>query len=127
MRGRICLVTLAVMSALLDAPAGAASPPIECRQARTVVDQDICASPGEVALDREIAALYDRGMAEFTPTDRHTLAQSQLKFLKGRAGCAWATHNSAHPGAALSECVTMKMEERVRALRRIVDKGGYGR
>jgi uncharacterized protein len=124
----LCLIFgAAALAALQCAGAWAATPPIDCREARTDVDKQICASPADVALDREIAALYDRGLAEFSPADRHALAASQLKFLHARAGCAWATHHSAHPEAALSECVRTKMEERERSLRHAVDRGGYGK
>jgi uncharacterized protein len=121
------LLLCAAALAALPRSAAAASPPIDCGRAKSVVDRQICASPADVALDREISALYDRGMAEFSPRDRHALAHGQLKYLKARAGCAWATHHSAHPEAALSECVRTKMEERERSLRHAVDRGGYGK
>lgn len=120
----------AAVAVLLMAPVGPAaakSPPIDCSKARTVVEKAICASPSDVALDGEVAALYDRGLAEFSPDDRHALAQSQLKFVHARAGCEWAAHRSAHPGTAIEECARSKMEERVRSLRRTVDHGGYRR
>jgi len=104
--------------------ASAATPPIDCKRAKTPVEQTICASPEFVAMDRELAALYDRGLAEFTGDQRHQLAQGQIAFLKQRGGCAWAAHHSAHPGTAVSECVRDKMETRLRELRRGVDRGG---
>ncbi len=130
MRVKVDLACAALIAAagivLPICQAQAASPPIDCHRARTPVDKEICASPADIALDREIAALYDRGIAEFNPADRHTLAQGQLKYLKARAGCAWAAHHSAHPEAALSECVRTKMDERERSLRHALDRGGYG-
>jgi uncharacterized protein YecT (DUF1311 family) len=110
----------------LGGPASALTPPINCRAARTTIEREVCQSPELVALDREIAALYDRGLAAFPPADRHRLAQSQLAFLHKREGCQWAMHHSAHPGPALSECTRTSMDERVRLLRHIVDRGGYG-
>jgi uncharacterized protein len=101
-------------------PACAESPPIDCDHAKTAVEKQICSSPADVALDREIAALYDRGLAEFSPDQRHALVESQRRFLHARAGCAWAMH-SAHPGAALSECLHNTMGARLHALRRAVD------
>ncbi len=110
----ICTMSMAV----------AATPPINCKKARTPVEQTICASPEFIAMDRELAALYDRGLAEFSPDERHQLAQSQSAFLKQRDGCAWAAHHSAHPGTAVNECIRDKMEIRLRALRGAVDRGG---
>ena len=103
----------------------AAAPPIDCRKALNPADREICASPEFVAMDHEIAALYDRGMAQFAGGDRHRLAMSQLAFLHQRQGCAWAAHHSAHPGVAVEECVRGAMELRVRALRDVVDRGRF--
>lgn len=113
----LCLLIASAM------PAGALAPPIRCTGTLGTVDLAICQSPEFVAMDREIAALYDRGRAQFAGEDRHRLAQSQLAFLKARSGCAWASHHSAHPGVAVGECVRDKMETRVRALRAAIDRG----
>ncbi len=75
-------------------------------------------------MDRELAALYDRGLAEFSGDERHRLAQTQIAFVKQRGGCAWAAHHSAHPGTAVNECIRDKMEIRLRELRGAVDRGG---
>ena len=104
--------------------AQAATPPINCKKASTEIEKTICESPEFVAIDREIAALYDRGLATFSPDDRHKLAASQLAFLKQRSGCAWASHHSAHPGPAINECIRDKMETRLRSLHNAVDHGG---
>ena len=105
--------------------AQAAAPTIDCRKAHGAVDQEICGSSEVLAMDREVTALYDRGMASFSPDDRHRLAESQLGFLKKRRGCEWAAHHSAHPGAAVEECVRGTMEGRVHALRAAVDRGRF--
>ena len=76
-------------------------------------------------MDREIAALYDRGMTQFTGGDRHRLVVSQQAFLHQRTGCDWAAHHSAHPGVAVEECIRTTMETRVRALRQVVDRGRF--
>jgi uncharacterized protein YecT (DUF1311 family) len=120
----ICL--WGVVSASAIAPLQAATPPIDCHKARSVTDRALCQAPDQVAMDREIAALYDRGLSQFDPESRHRLAQSQVAFLKHRSGCAWASHHSAHPGPAVSECIKGVMDERVRVLRIVVDRGGYG-
>lgn len=105
--------------------ARAAAPPIDCRHAHGAVDQEICGSGEVLAMDREVSALYDRGMASFSADDRHRLAESQLGFLKKRRGCEWAAHHSAHPGVAIEECVRGAMEGRVHSLRAAVDRGGF--
>jgi uncharacterized protein len=107
--------------------AQAFAPPIKCQKAKSTVDRAVCESPEYVAMDREIAALYDRGKAQFTPEDRQRLAQSQLGFLKRRNGCAWASHHSAHPGVAVDECIRSVMEDRVKVMRTVVDRGGFAR
>jgi uncharacterized protein len=104
--------------------AQAATPPINCKKASTTIEKTICESPEFVAMDREIAALYDRGLAAFSIDDRHRLAAGQLAFIKQRGGCAWASHHSAHPGPAINECIRDKMETRLRSLRTSVDRGG---
>ena len=105
--------------------AGAAAPPIACRKAQTSVEREICGSTELLAMDREIAALYDRGMAQVSGEDRHRLALSQQGFLHRRGGCDWAAHHSAHPGVAIEECVRGTMEGRVRTLREIADRGRF--
>lgn len=105
--------------------ASAAAPAVDCRKAHGAVDGEICGSSEFLAMDRELAALYDRGMTAFSPADRRRLAESQLGFLKKRRGCEWAAHHSAHPGVAIEECVRNATEGRVHALRAVVDRGGY--
>ena len=117
------LSTIALL--LLFRSSAAAAPPIDCRKATSPVSLQICGSDEFKAMDREIAALYDRGLAQFTGDDRHRLAQSQVAFVRRREGCGWAAHHSAHPGVAIAECVRNAMEGRVHALRATVDRGGY--
>jgi uncharacterized protein len=120
----LCASVFICASVLAPCVARATTPSINCKKVSAAVERAICASPELVAMDREIAALYDRGLAEFSADGRHRLAQGQLVFLRQRAGCAWAAHNSAHPGTAVNECIHDKMETRVRALRNAVDHGG---
>ena len=77
-------------------------------------------------MDREISALNDRGMVELGHRNR-VLAQSQFLFFQRRSGCAWASHHSAHPGAAVDECVRGIMEYRLWALRAVVDGAGQSK
>jgi uncharacterized protein YecT (DUF1311 family) len=117
---------MAGLACFPSSDASSATPPINCKSATKPVERTICGSPEFVAMDREIDALYDRGLAQFSADDRHRLAQSQLAFLKQRSGCAWAAHHSAHPGPAVNECIREKMENRVRSLRATIDRGGFG-
>ncbi len=120
------VIGLAGLDILFAATATRAAPPsIQCHAAKTSVERTICASPESLALDQEVTALYNRGLAKFMAADKHRLAQSQVAYIRHRDGCAWASHHSAHPGPAVSECVRGSMEERLRALRGIVDRGGY--
>lgn len=122
--GHVGWAGAALMLAMVQV-AAAAAPALDCRKARGGVDGEICGSGEFRAMDREVAALYDRGMAAFSPADRQRLAESQAGFLKKRRGCEWAAHHSAHPGVAVEECVRGAMEGRVHALRAAVERGGY--
>ena len=108
---------------LLCMPAGAlaASPPIACGKADTPVERTICASPEFQAMDREIAALYDRALTVADGEARHRVVTGQQSFLKRRGECGWAAHHSAHPGVAVEECVRGAMDGRVAALREAAD------
>lgn len=120
------LLSLTILCAATISPAGAVTtPPVDCRRDKHVVGKTICASPELAAIDREIAALHDRGMAQFASGDQRRLAQGQLAFFKRRSGCAWASHQSAHPGTAVAECIGAAMEDRLHTLRAVVDRGGY--
>ena len=109
---------------VLVTPAVAAKSTLKCQVGGvSTITRAICASPEYLAMDREIVALLDRAEARFAPVDAHRLAVSQGAFLKKREGCEWASHNSAHPGAAVDECLRSVMDARVHALRTAVDRG----
>ena len=123
---RLSHVTACVLALATAAkpPAAAAAPEtVTCHAAQGAVARTICASPEYVAMDREIAALVDLAAARFAPLDRQRLVANQGAYLKQRAGCDWASHHSAHPGAAIDECVRSVMDNRVRTLRAAVDRG----
>ena len=125
MKARRITLTLVLVAASSGFAAAATVPPVDCRHDRKVVGRTICASPELTAIDKEIAALNDRGAAQFGSGDQQRLAQSQLSFFRRRNGCAWASHNSAHPGTAVAECIGAAMEDRLHSLRAIVDRGHY--
>jgi len=116
------LTLLACSAALFTVPAFATSP-LNCKKAKSPVERTICDSPEFVAMDREIAALYDRGLASLQGAERRRLVDTQVGFIKSRSGCTWASHHSAHPGTAVGECIRDKMETRLRSLRNRVESG----
>lgn len=123
---RKTLAALFLPACLLASADGAlaASPPISCgkpAKADTPVERTICASPEFRAMDREIAALYDRSLSVADGEARHRVVLGQQAFLKRRGECGWAAHHSAHPGVAVEECVRAAMEGRVAALREAAD------
>jgi uncharacterized protein YecT (DUF1311 family) len=120
------LQVIAVASVVAVAStACAATATIHCRAAHGAVATTICGSPEYLAMDREIAALTDRAISQASsPPDRLNLFRGEAIYLHNRQGCEWAAHHSAHPGAAVDECVRASLEGRVRALRVMVDRGG---
>lgn len=112
----------ATLAAASDVSAATAT--MKCRAPHGAVAATICGSPEYVAMDREIAALTDRAKAQLSKGELSQLAESQARYLRQRSGCAWAAHNSAHPGAAVDECIRASMEGRVHRLRDVVARSG---
>ena len=125
MKARLFLLLFVLSAARTGTAQALTTPPVDCHHDRKVVGRTICASPELAAIDKEIAALNDRGMAQFAAGDQQRLARSQLTYFKRRNGCSWASHNSAHPGTAIAECIGAAMDERLHALRAVVDRGRY--
>lgn len=121
MRARLLLVALLWPVVAAAAPA---TPPLACRPPHSAVDRAICESSELLAMDREIAALYDRGRALTDPATRARMVRRRGLFLLARENCGWAAHDSAHPGTAVDECIRAAMDARLAALRRFVDAGG---
>ena len=110
------LLLAAITSPLAAAPA--------CRAPRGAVAQTICGSAEYRAMDMEIEALTARAKARLSKGEVSQLAQSTARYMRQRNGCAWAAHNSAHPGTAIDECVHASLDARVHRLRDVVDRGG---
>lgn len=68
-------------------PAASADPSFNCRQARTRSEIAVCNDNGLAALDRQMAAQFDRAMANATPSQRQNLSSSRDRFLRFRDGC----------------------------------------
>ena len=118
-------IIVAGTPAFMPGPASAATSALKCRAVRGTIDKTICESPEYLAMDREVGALVDLADARFSPDNRRRLGESQTRYLEKRGGCDWAAHHSAHPGAAVDECLRGVMEARVRTLRAAVDRGGF--
>ena len=115
-RLRFAAITL-VLGGASPCAAASQTKTLDCKAPRGAVARTICGSSEYVAMDREIAALTDRARAELTPGEESQLTASTARYIRQRAGCEWAAHNSAHPGTAIDECVRASLEERVRRLR----------
>lgn len=102
----------------------APTPTFACRAPHGAVAHTLCDSAEYKAMDREIAALTDRAKAQLSRGELSQLAESTARFVRQRSGCGWAAHNSAHPGAAIDECVRASLEGRVRRLRDVVARVG---
>ena len=122
---RAACIAAALVFAACWSSAEAAAPAIACAKPGGAVGREICGSPELLAMDREIAALYDRGLATVAGEGRHRLVLAQQGFLHRREGCGWAAHHSAHPGVAIEECVRTTMEDRIRALRTVADRSRF--
>ena len=116
LRGLVGSLLLLGAGPLFAAPA--------CHMPRGIVAQTICGSPEYRAMDLEIEALTARAKARLSHGELSQLAESTARYMRQRNGCAWAAHNSAHPGTAIDECVHTSLEARVRRLRDVVDRSG---
>ena len=119
------LISLCLVASVACGSAEAATSALKCRAVRGTIDKAICGSPEYLAMDHEIGALVDLGDLRFSPEDRHRLEESQTHYLERRANCQWAAHHSAHPGAAVDECLRAVMEAREKTLRGALDHGGF--
>ena len=89
---------------------------------RGIVMRTIRESAEYRAMDLEIEALTARAKARLSSGEQSQLAESTARYERQRAGCAWAAHNSAHPGTAIDECVHMSLDARVHRLRDVVER-----
>lgn len=113
----VCYMVFALNSAALaqDTPA------INCGKAESQVDDTICQSQELMAMDRDIAALYDEARANADPSEKEDILNDQRAFLARREACVEEL-NSAHPGVGLYECIRNIMQRRSKALRHLTDE-----
>ncbi|MFM4945202.1 MliC family protein [Aeromonas bivalvium] len=78
-----------LLGTLLFAPllATAATPSFDCAKAHSAAEQLVCQDAGLAALDNELAALYPKAIAEFSPEQQKSERAMQRGWLKGRNDC----------------------------------------
>lgn len=84
-----------LLGTLLFAPllATAATPSFDCAKAHSAAEQLVCQDAGLAALDNELAALYPKAIAEFSPEQQKSERAMQRGWLKGRNDC-WKERDS---------------------------------
>lgn len=78
-----------LLATLLFAPllATAATPSFDCAKAKGAAETLICKDAELAALDNELAALYPKAIAAFSPEQQKTERAIQRGWLKGRNDC----------------------------------------
>ncbi|WP_337077204.1 MliC family protein [Aeromonas dhakensis] len=99
-----------LLATLLFAPllATAATPSFDCAKAKGAAETLICKDAALAALDNELAALYPKAIAAFSPEQQKTERAIQRGWLKGRNGC-WKA-------GALRQCVEDSYQLRITEL-----------
>ncbi|WP_349919397.1 MliC family protein [Aeromonas veronii] len=80
---KLLLGTLLLMSPLTQA----ATPSFDCTKAHGSAEQLICQDAGLATLDNELAALYPKAIANFSPEQVKTEKALQRGWIKGRNEC----------------------------------------
>lgn len=101
---RLLFGTLSLMPLL----ASAAIPSFDCAKAHGAAEQLICEDAGLAALDNELAALYPKAIANFSPEQAKTEKAMQRGWIKGRNEC-W---KDADPG----KCIESNYQTRITEL-----------
>ncbi|WP_111873244.1 MliC family protein [Aeromonas bivalvium] len=78
-----------LLGTLLFAPllATAATPSFDCAKAKGAAETLICQDAGLAALDNELAALYPKAIAAFSPEQQKSERAMQRGWIKGRNEC----------------------------------------
>lgn len=99
-----------LLGTLLFAPllATAATPSFDCAKAKGAAETLICQDAGLAALDNELAALYPKAIAEFSPEQQKSERAMQRGWLKGRNDC-WKAKD-------LRQCVEESYQLRITEL-----------
>ncbi|MEO6432574.1 MAG: lysozyme inhibitor LprI family protein [Sphingomicrobium sp.] len=71
-------------------PTASARPSYDCTKARTQSERMVCADPGLANLDRNMAGVYGRAMAQGSPQQQALLRQTRDRFLAYRDNCSSA-------------------------------------
>ncbi|MGL5815625.1 MAG: MliC family protein [Aeromonas sp.] len=92
----------------LSLPALAGTPPsFDCAKAHGSAEQLICQDAALAALDNELAALYPKAIANFTPEQAKTEKAIQRGWIKGRNEC-W---KDADPGKCIESSYQTRITE----------------
>ncbi|MBL0625352.1 DUF1311 domain-containing protein [Aeromonas jandaei] len=78
--------------ALLSLFASAATPSFDCSKTSNDVEVLICKDQGLANLDKEMATLYPKAIANLSPEDRNSAKAQQRGWVKGRNEC-WKTQD----------------------------------
>lgn len=70
------------------APSASARPSFNCANARTRGERAVCSDSGLASLDRQMAAQFNRAMANATPGEREMLVRTRTRFLRFRDRCS---------------------------------------
>lgn len=100
---RLLFGTLSLMPLL----ASAATPSFDCAKAQGAAEQLICEDAGLAALDNELAALYPKAIANFSPEQAKTEKAMQRGWIKGRNEC-W---KDADPGKCIESSYQTRITE----------------
>lgn len=68
-------------------PTASANPSFDCRFARTRSEIAVCNDSGLAALDRQMAAQYNRAVSNSDPRQRRLLQSTRTRFLRFRDAC----------------------------------------
>ena len=68
-------------------PTASANPSFDCSYARTSSERAVCNSPQLAALDRQMAAEYQRALSNADARQRQLLQTTRNRFLRFREGC----------------------------------------
>lgn len=70
------------------APSVSARPSFNCANARTRGERAVCSDSGLASLDRQMAAQFNRAMANASPGEREMLVRTRTRFLRYRDRCS---------------------------------------
>jgi uncharacterized protein YecT (DUF1311 family) len=119
---RVVLVVIssALYLALIQTPSNASAAAsklgIDCRKARSVVEREICGNTKFRALDRDIAATYDKDLKAIPASEVSVLRDDQIKWLVRRDACIDKIHGEPPVMMDVIFCLRKRLEQRLTVL-----------